>query len=392
MNRVNTEEQFIFRPKYRNILIILMVTGLIVSLAAIVISKPGPARIWANVLLNNQLFLGLSLGAAFFLAVHRIALSGWHTAFQRIPDAMTSFLPVAFILMLLIYFGMHDLFHWSHYEGYDKVLEGKKAWLNIPFFFVRMVIYFSGWIALTWLMKRSSDAFQSSSDLKFHNRRKLFAGLFLVFYAITVSASSWDWIMSLDAHWFSTVFGWYVLIGMFVTSLAFMTLLIWLLNRMGYLKYVRHDHLHDISILLFSFSIFWTYLWFAQFELIWYGHLPEETTYYITRLNEFRPLFFINLGVNFLVPFFGLIRRRSKRNLGWMAAIAAIMLAGHWLDYWLMIMPAAVGSKAGIGFLEVFMTLLYVGMFLFIVFRSLSRGTLVAKEDPFLEESLNYES
>jgi hypothetical protein len=232
----------------------------------------------------------------------------------------------------------------------------------------------------------------SSSEIKYHNRRKLFACLFLVFYAITVSTSSWDWIMSIDVHWFSTIFGWYVFIGMFVTSLAFITLLIWFLKRLGYLINLRADHVHDMGILLFSFSIFWTYLWFAQYELIWYGHLPEETIYYITRLHEFRPVFFINLGVNFIIPFFGLIRLKSKRQLGWVAIISIILIAGHWVDYWLMIMPAAAGEKAGIGVLEIFMTIFYSGLFIFIVLRSLSTGPLVLKNDPFLEESLNYES
>ena len=198
--------------------------------------------------------------------------------------------------------------------------------------------------------------------------------------------------MSLDAHWYSTIFGWYVLIGMFVTSLAFITLLIWLLKCLGYLKYIRPDHIHDMAILLFCFSIFWTYQWFAQYELIWYGHLPEETSYYITRLKDFKVLFFVNLGINFIVPFFGLITVNSKRQPGWVAFIAAIVLIGHWIDYWLMIMPAAGGDKAGIGVLEICMTIVYACVFIFIVLRSLSTGPLVVKNDPFLEESLNYES
>lgn len=386
------DEQFNFKKKYRNILIIIMMGGLLVAMAAILVSRPGASRIWANVLLNNQFFMGISLGAAFFVAVHRVAWSGWHTVLQRLPDAITTFLPVAFVLMLLIYFGMSDIYHWSYFEGHDEVLEGKKAWLNVPFFFIRMVFYFTGWIALTWLMRKNSNALMTSSEIKYHTRRKLFACLFLVFFAITVSTSSWDWIMSLDAHWYSTVFGWYVFIGMFVTALAFITLLIWLLKRLGYLKYLREAHVHDMGILLFSFSIFWTYLWFAQYELIWYAHLPEETTYYISRIDNFRPIFFINLGINFIIPFFGLIRLKSKRQLGWVAIISAILLVGHWLDYWLMIMPAAAGDKAGIGVLEIFMTLFYAGMFIFIVLRSLSTGPLILKNDPFLEESLNYES
>jgi hypothetical protein len=272
------------------------------------------------------------------------------------------------------------------------LLEGKKAWLNVPFFFIRMVFYFTGWIVLTWLMRKNSDSFISSTDLKFHNTRRLFACLFLVFYAVTVSASSWDWIMSIDPLWFSTVFGWYVFISMFVSSLAFITLLTWLLKRLGYLKFLREDHVHDMGILLFSFSIFWTYLWYAQYELIWYGHLPEETTYYITRLHNFKAVFYINLGVNFIVPFFGLIRLKSKQQLGWVAIISAVLLAGHWLDYWLMIMPGAAGEKAGIGLIEIFTTILYAGVFIFVVLKSLSTGPLVLKNDPFIDESLSYDA
>lgn len=385
-------EQFDFKKQYRNILLIIIAASLLVSSLAIAVSHPGSARIWANILLNNQYFLGLSLGAAFFLAVHRVALSGWHTVIQRLPEAMTSFLPVAFVLMLIIYFGMHHIYQWSDSSVTDKVIEQKKAWLNVPFFFIRLVIYFAGWILLTRMMRSSTDAFMTSEDLRFDKKRKLFAGLFLVFYAITVSTSSWDWIMSIDYHWYSTIFGWYVLIGMFVTSLAFIILLLWLLRRMGYLSYIKPDHVHDLAILLFSFSIFWTYQWFAQYELIWYGHLPEETSYFITRLRGFNIIFFINLGINFLVPFFGLISFNAKRKLNWVAFIAAIVLIGHWIDYWLLIMPGATGDKAGIGVLEISMTTLYAAAFLFIVFRTLSSGRLVVANDPYLEESMNYES
>ena len=386
------EEQFIFRKQYRNILIVLMVVAFLVALTAVFAFRPGASRIWANILLNNQFFLGIALGAAFFIAVNRVAMSGWHTIIQRLPEAMTSFIPVAFILMLLIFFGMNSIYHWSHYEGYDEVLEGKKAWLNIPFFFTRIVLYFTGWIAFTWMMRKNSESLMISYDLKYHNRRKIFAGLYLVFFAITVSASSWDWIMSLDPHWYSTIFGWYVLISMFVTSLAFIIILAWFLKRAGYLTQLRDDHVHDLAILLFAFSIFWSYEWYAEYFLIWYGHLPEETTYYITRLNEYKAIFYLNIGINFIVPFFGLIRVRSKRNLNWVAMVATVVIIGHWIDYWLMIMPGAAGGDSAIGLLEISMTILYAGLFIFVLFRSLARGPLIIKNDPLLDESLSYES
>ena len=386
------EEQFNFSKKYSNYLLAGMAVALLICIGAILVSKPGASRIWANVLLNNQLFMGIALGAAFFIAVHRIAMSGWHTYLQRLPDAITTFLPFAFVLMLLLYFGMHNIYHWTDNSAHDAVIEGKKAWLNIPFFFVRMVFYFTGWIALTWLMNKNTIAIMGSTDIKYDNKRRIFAGLFLVFFGITVSTSSWDWIMSLDAHWYSTMFGWYVFIGMFVTALTFIILLVWFLRRAGYLKYLSADHIHDLAILLFCFSVFWTYLWFCQYLLIWYGHLPEETSYYIERLKSFKVIFFLNVALNFIIPFFGLITVEYKRNLGWVAAVAAIVFIGHWIDYWLMIMPAATGDKAGIGFLEIFMTLFYAGMFIFIVFRSLAKGPIVVVNDPLLEESLNYES
>ena len=386
------DEQFKFTSKIRNILGIATITALLFSVAAIFIFKPDSSRIWANVLLNNQLFLGIALGGAFFLAVHRIAWAGWHTALQRVPEALTMFLPVGFLLMLLVYFGMNDLYHWSHADLHDPVLEGKSAWLNQPFFFIRMVLYFAGWILLTRGMRKQTNALMQSADIRYHNRRRIFAGLFLVFFGITVSTSSWDWIMSIDAHWFSTIFGWYVFIGMFVTSLAFMIILIWFLKRSGYLAFIRMDHMHDLAKLLFAFSIFWTYLWFSQYLLIWYGHIPEETIYFIQRKEDFEFLFFLNLGLNFVVPFFGLMKLNMKQKMNWLALVAGVVLIGHWVDYFLMIMPGSAGEFAGIGLLEIALTLCYAGVFLFVVLRALASKPLLVKHDPFLEESLHYES
>jgi hypothetical protein len=386
------DEQYTFNKKIRILLGIAAITGLLLTAAAIFIFKPDSSRIWANVLLNNMMFLGIALGGAFFLAVHRIAWSGWHTALQRIPEALTAFLPVAFLLMTLIFFGMKDIYQWSHPDLNDPVLEAKSAWLNLPFFFIRMVLYFAGWIVLTRGMRKQTDALMDSGDIKFHNRRRIFAGLFLVFFAITVSTSSWDWIMSIDAHWYSTIFGWYVFIGMFVSSLAFMIVLIWFLKRAGYLAFIRVEHIHDLGKLLFAFSIFWTYLWFSQYLLIWYAHIPEETVYFIQRREDFELLFFLNLGLNFFFPFFGLMKVDMKKKLNWLAGVAGVVLIGHWIDYFQMIMPGAAGEYAGIGVLEIGMTLFYAGVFLFVVLRALSSKPLLVKKDPFLEESLHYES
>ena len=386
------EEQFKFTTRFRNILGIVAIAGIVIFVASAFIFKVDSSRIWANVLLNNQYFLGIALGGAFFLAVHRIAWSGWHTALQRLPESLTSFIPVAFVLMLIMFFGMHDVYHWSHYEGHDAILEGKKAWLNVPFFFIRMVLYFAGWILLTRGMKKNTDMLQDSEDLKYHNKRKIFASLFLVFYALTVSASSWDWLMSVDGHWYSTIYGWYVFIGMFATSIAFMIIMIWFLKRQGYLEFIRVDHIHDMAKLLFAFSVFWAYLWFSQYILIWYGHIPEETTYFIQRREDFEIFFWLNLCLNFIVPFFGIMKLSMKKRLNWLAGVAGVVMIGHWIDYYQMIMPGAVGEQSGLGIPEISLTIGYAGIFLIVVFRALASKPLLVKYDPLLEESLHYES
>jgi len=386
------EEQFEFKKKQKIVLLALVAIGLLSAVVSIFVLNTGSSRVWSNVLLNNLYFLGIALGGGFFLAVHKLAWAGWHTVIVRIPEAMTTFLPVAAVLMLFIYFGMHDIYHWTDTAHHDEILAGKASYLNKPFFFIRMVAYFAGWILMLMYLRKNSAALNNSDDIKYHKRGKVFAGMFIVFFAITISTSSWDWIMSIDAHWFSTLFGWYVLIGVFVTGIAFLILLIWFLKRAGLLQAVNKEHIHDLGKYLFGFSIFWTYLWFSQYILIWYGHIPEETGYYIQRLEDFRLIFFINLGLNFVVPFLALMTSNAKRNINWLAGVAAIVMIGHWINYYQMIMPGAVGEEAGIGLVEIGMTVLYVGVFLFVVLRSLAKSPLSIKNDPFLKESLNYES
>ncbi len=386
------EDNFEFKKKSKYILFGLMGIGLLVSIVSIFVFKYDGTRIWANVLLNNLFFLAMPLSAGFFLAVSRISLAGWHTAIQRVPEAMTSFLPVSAILMFLMFFGMKDLYEWTHTDHLDEVIQHKSVYLNIPFFFIRMLIYFAGWIAITHFMNKNTKLLHETRDLKYHNKRKVFAGLFMVFFALTLLSSNWDWIMSIDVHWYSTLFSWYVFSGIFVTGLACLILLIWFLKRLGHLEYVNQDHLHDLGKYLFGFSIFWAYLWFSQYLLIWYAHIPEETVYFIQRKELMPVLFFLNLILGFGVPFFALMTVKAKRNINWLASVALIVLVGHWLDYFQMIMPGTVGEELSIGPIEIGMTVFYFGLFLFVVLRSLSKSPLISENEPYHKESLNFES
>ena len=386
------DNNYVFSRKTQYSIFFIGGVGILLLIAGYFIESPGRQELWTNVLINNLYFLFIALCGGLFLALHKISYSGWHTALQRIPEALTSFLPISAALMFLLYFGMHDLYHWSHEGLHDPILEGKSAYLNQPFFFVRMAVYFAGWIGLSYLLRKNSLNQDLSPDLKYYKNGKLLAGLFMVFFAISSSMMSWDWIMSIDAHWFSTLFGWFVFIGLLVMGIASMILIISFLKWNGYMEYISKEHIHDMGKYLFGFSIFWMYLWFSQYMLIWYSHIPEETVYFATRLNDFSFLFFAILVLNFLIPFLGLMTRNSKRNFKWLSVMAIVVLVGQWLNLYLMVIPGTIGKSAQIGLIEIGFVCLYLGGFLYVVFSSLAKAPLLSKNDPLLEESFHYET
>lgn len=382
------EHHFTFTKNLRIIFIAITIIGLLACLSGIFIYSSG--RIWSNVLLNSFFFLSLALAGVFFVAVHIAGQSAWHTSIQRIPEAMGSFMPVAAILMLLILGGMHDLFHWTHTEHLDKVLEGKKPYLNVPFFIIRMIIYLAGWIFLAWKLRQLSVKNDISPDLKYFNKSRIWSGIFLVFFAITNSTSSWDWLMSVEPHWFSTLFAWYIFAGLFLAGIATIIIILSMLRSMGYMQHVRKEHIHDLGKYLFGISIFWMYLWFSQYMLIWYGNIPEETVYYVKRLQEFPAVFYLNIILNFAIPFLVLQPRSFVRSIRVLTIVSGIVLIGQWLNLYLTIMPGTIGAAAEIGIPEIGMTIAYSGIFLFVVFRALSKAKLIPANDPFYKESLEY--
>jgi hypothetical protein len=370
---------------------VMIVIGLL-TLAIGLFTGSGGGRIAANLLLNNYYFLGIGLIGIFFVAVHAIAESGWQTSVQRIGEVMGNFVPVAGILMLLLFAlgGMPHLFEWTHTEHLDAILLGKVAYLNVPFFYIRFVVYFAGWMLLIHFIKKASRDLDQLGDLKYFHKLRTFSALFIVFYAITSSTSSWDWLMSIDAHWFSTLYGWYVFSSMLAAGVAMMIIILYLLKRMGYMEHVNDEHIHDLGKYLFGFSIFWAYLWFSQYMLIWYANIPEETVYFYQRLKYFDTLFYVNLILNFVIPFLLLMTRMSKRVFQVLIPVAVIVFIGHWVDLYLMIMPGSVGKEASIGLLEIGLTIGYAGLFMLTVFYGLTKTALAPKNHPFYKESLEY--
>lgn len=360
-------------------------------------------RMWVNLWMNNVYFTGIAAVGIFFVAVQYVSYAGWASAIKRVPESFGAFLPISGVLMLIYYFvGGHDIFHWTHeylYDvndpRYDELIAGKRGFLNTPFFVLRMVIYFASWYLLYRMMRKESLQEDLTGELRHYDRSITLSAIFIVIYAITSSTSAWDWVLSVDTHWFSTMFGWYVFASWFVAGLATITLSVVLLREAGYLSIVNQNHLHDLGKFMFAFSIFWTYIWFAQFLLIYYANIPEESIYFIERLHghggKYRALVFLNIFINFLFPFLVLMTRDAKRHTIFLKIVSCVIIVGHWLDFYLMMMPGTVGENGGFGLLEFGTVTIYASIFILVVATTLAKAPLIAKNHPMLQESLHHE-
>ncbi len=371
-----------------------------IGLAAITYGfTTNPHRMWANLLVDNFYFMAISLCGTFFVAANYLAQAGWSAVIKRVPEAMGQFLPFAGVFMIIIFFaGGHDLYHWTHKElynpaspEYDKIIEGKSGWLNMPFYSFRLFLYFSVWVLLTFMLRRESMQEDLDGGLKHYNRSMVLSAIFIVFFAVSSSTSAWDFLMSVDTHWFSTLFGWYTFAGLFVTGLTAIALIIIYLKNNNYLQQVNENHLHDMAKYMFAFSVFWAYLWFDQFMLIWYANFPEEVAYFYARWNDgYKILFIGNFLINFICPFLILMTRDAKRKMRVLQVAGTIILFGHWIDVFLMVMPGTMGKDWGIGIIEIGTFLGFAGLFIWVVLRALSKAPLVAQKHPFLQESYHH--
>lgn len=394
-------EQFTFSDKVKKFSFALMGFGVIALIYGLVAFKGEEhiigIRVWANLLLNNLFFLFLGLGSLFFICASYVAKAGWFSAFKRVPEAIMSYLPIGAVLMLLTLFGLHDIYHWAHegitIEGspnFDKFIAGKSAFLNIPFFVTRMIVFLGLWVIFGRTMRKLSLREDLEGTLIPHSKMNRLAAGFLVIFAVSTSVVAWDWIMSIDAHWYSTLFGWYTFASLWVSSVATMILLIIYLKKHGYLQNVNQNHLHDLGKFMFAFSVFWTYLWVAQFLLIWYANIPEETIYFQKRWDNYMFLWCFNVINNFFLPFLVLMTRNSKRSINMLTFVAIMILIGHFLDFYLMIMPGTVGEHYGFGLLEIGLAAGYFGLFIYVVFTALTKASLIPKNHPLLKESLQH--
>jgi len=360
-------------------------------------------RLWANVWLNAIYFTGASVIGMFFMSYNYLAQAGWTAAFKRIPEALPAYLPYMLVAVLAtFFFAGHDLFHWTNpglYDtaspDYDPVIAGKSGFLNTPFYLIRVVLYFVLWYVLWRVLRGFSLQEDLYGGTSYYEKSIKYGTAFLVVFAVTSSTSAWDFVMSIDAHWFSTMFGWYTLASWHVTGLAVITLTVVTLKERGYLQIVNDSHLQDLGKFMFAFSIFWTYVWFSQFMLIYYANIPEETIYYRERFSGYGGIykapFFINILLNFVFPFLVLMTRESKRTYVILKLAAWGIIVGHYFDFYVNIMPGTVGEHGGFGPIEFGMILIFACGFMWSIASQLEKANLIPKNHPMLEESLHHD-
>jgi hypothetical protein len=351
---------------------------------------------WSALYAALFFFFMIALATLAFYAIQHAAQAGWSVVLFRVMEGITAYLPIGGILLFVFFvlssLHFNHLFVWMDADvvAHDELIQNKSGYLNIPFFLARAAIYILGWVLYRENARKLSLAQDNASDLS--NFTKLFkrsAG-FLVFFLVTESMMSWDWIMSLDPHWFSTLFGWYVFASMIVSAITTIALVTIYLKGKGYLDFVNDSHLHDLAKFMFGFSIFWTYLWFSQFMLIWYANIPEEVTYFVSRFNEYKIPFLGMLVLNFVFPLLVLMNSDYKRVPYFIVLTGIIILIGHYVDIFVMIMPATVGDQWSFGISEISSVLLVMGIFIYIVFNALSKAPLLAKGSPFIKESKHF--
>ncbi len=383
-----------------------------VILGALLAGDHGIARIWSNLLICTYYFTGIGLASIFLIAAHQIGYGGWHILIKRIPEAMGTIVPVMGIFLLVILAGTlfhgHHLYHWAA-EGitdptsaqYDAIItetQGKSVFFNPVFYSVRIIAYIALWTAAIYAMRNISKKEDVLGVQATYQKSKYIAAIFILIFAVTSSTGAWDIVMSVDPHWYSTLFGWYNFASYMVGALATMILIVAYLKSQGYLKQVNQEHFHNIAMLMFGFSVFYTYLWFSQFMLIWYANMPEETAYFMARFDSglFKFLFFLSLFINFIFPFLLLMRRDSKRSVERLVFASIVLFFGHWLDFYNMITPGTMTdhvtgeSHAGFGLVEFGMLSVFVGIFVFVVFNTLTKQSLVPVNNPYLKESITH--
>ncbi|MBK8683950.1 MAG: quinol:cytochrome C oxidoreductase [Chitinophagaceae bacterium] len=397
-------QEFKIPAKLKTTSLVLLVIGLITlgaGVATLLFSHEvvSQTRFWAVLLQNSIFFLLISLASVFILSATSLAQAGWIVSFRRIPEAIGSIVWVlgiiaGAIILTLIWTDNYHIYHWLEKGNipHNSLNTLKNFFLSKPFFSIWTVVVIALW---GWLgVKLRNLSVQQDSEPKGSTKTywinfKYSAGFVFVFALTLASTIPWLWIMSIDSHWFSTMFSWYTFASSFVSGMSMIMLWILYTKRHGYLDIVSDEHIHDVGKFMFAFSIFWTYLWFSQFMLIWYANIPEETIYFKIRMHgPYKFFYWLNIILNFVCPILILMPRPNKRNYFVVVLVAVLIIFGHWIDFYQMIMPGTVGADWQMGWFEIGILCGFVGLVIWLVANKLTKAPMVPQNHPFLKETI----
>ena len=373
--------------------VLLLVVGIVLSLLAFFVDQE---RAIFNYLVTYMMIVSIGLGSLFLIALEYIAGADWSTPIRRIPEFFAGVLPLLFILVIPLLVFNHDLFHWAHEEAVaeDKILQGKAPYLNITFFVIRTFVFIGLWSLFYWVMTRNSRKQDQSKDQKLTTKNIRLAAIFIPVFALSITFTAIDFMMSLEPHWFSTIFGVYFFSGTVVAALAAITFVIVKLKEKDYFSpWMNDDHLFSLGALLFEFINFWAYIALSQFLLIWYADLPEETFWFLTRWEGGWVFFSIGLIViHFLVPYFALLTQPSKMNPKRLKFIAVWLLFAHLFDLFWLIMPNMGSMKTGYTFswIDLVFPIAGIGIVILVFNYKTKKDNLIPIGDPKLKRGIDF--
>ena len=377
----------------------MLVLGAALTLLAL-LSDDGTSRLASGYLIGFGFVWAIVLGSLFFVALQHVTGSVWSVTMRRVAEMLASkmgliallFVPVAVFAAMGTTF---HLFEWTdpkHVTG-DPILEGKAPYLNIPFWLLRAALFFLLWTVFAWFFVRQSlkqDTGEAGVGATVTMRR--LSAPFMVLFGLTLTFASFDWLMSLEPHWFSTIYGVYVFSGVTLAGLAAITLAVLAFRKRGWIEpsLLSADHLYSLGALLFAFTCFWAYIAFSQFMLIWYANIPEETIWFVKRMQGgWLAVTWLVAFVRFVVPFFLLLSRDAKSDPKRLKLAAWIILAGQLLDLYWLVAPAHMEAPK-LPLAEVGPALLLSGILVLFLGRFISRHRVVAVGDPLIEKSRHF--
>jgi hypothetical protein len=375
-------------PMMKTISLVLMGLGLLSFVALLFLNKD---RAWHAYLTGYFYFTSLALGGLFFTAIQHVTKAGWSVNIRRLAESMTAFLPVTYVGGIVLLFGAPTLYLWldKAVVAADPLLNGKEGYLNFPFFIIRMLVFFGLWWFFSKKIIGMSLTQDKSGDQKLTERLTAFSVAFVAVFAISYTFFSLDLLMTLEPHWFSTMFGVYTFAGLFHSSLAVLIILVVYCMKKGLLTgYVDENHLHDLGKFLFAFTVFWAYIAYSQFMLIWYANLPEETIFFLHRMDGAWMWVSASLILfKFIVPFLALLPQKAKRNPNHLVAVSVLILIMQYVDYYWLVYPNHDSHHVVLNVPEILIWLGFGGAFLFTTFRFLSQHAIVPQKDPRQHES-----